>query len=100
MIRNDFFCSIEASRATKIITPSDPMRETDIAHDPYYQVIMNRITLMRPMRKRWGACGISLWGLPTVLMHQVIIISSIFVGHWPIACRNASKHSVPHGKLL
>ena len=45
VIRSDLFYSIGASHATKIITPSDPTRETDhLDHDPYYQVIVNRIT--------------------------------------------------------
>ena len=39
VIQSDFFYSIGASRATKIITPSDPTRETDhLDHDSYYQV--------------------------------------------------------------
>ena len=47
VIRSDLFYSIGSSRATKIITPSDPTRETDhLDHDPYYQVIVNRITLL------------------------------------------------------
>ena len=37
MIQSIFFYSIQASRATKIITPSDPTRETDhVDHDLYY----------------------------------------------------------------
>ena len=47
VIWSDLFYSIGASRAARIITPSDPTRDTDhLDHDPYYQVIVNQITLM------------------------------------------------------
>ena len=47
VIGSDFFYSIQDSRAIKIITPSDPTRETDhVDHDLYNQVIVNRISLI------------------------------------------------------
>ena len=45
VIRSDLFYSIGASGANKIITPSDRTREEDhLDHDPYYQVIVNRMS--------------------------------------------------------
>ena len=47
VIQSDFYYLIGESRATKIITPSDPTSVTDhLDHDSYYQVIVNRKTLL------------------------------------------------------
>ena len=44
VIRSDLFYSIGTSCVTKIITPSDPTRETDhLDHDLSEQVIVNRM---------------------------------------------------------
>ena len=52
VIPSDLFYSIGASHVTKIITPIDPMRETDhLDRDSSEQVIVNRVSRVKFLQK-------------------------------------------------